>query len=302
MERKLSMKQTASLGSIRERILTFGRMIKFSHTVFALPFALAAVVLAQRVTPLTVQRLGWLLAAMVGARSAAMGFNRLADARLDKMNPRTCGREIPTGKLTIRATVVFVILFSGLFILSAAMFGRLCLYLSVPVLLLLFSYSYSKRFTVLCHLYLGLTISLAPLGAWVALTGGFDWPILLLSLALLTYIAGFDVLYACQDIAFDRKEGLFSIPVRFGPAVAMYIAVGLHVLSLVFFIWLFFSFEMGSIYLVAVGFIGLLMFIEHRLVKPDDLSRIDIAFFHMNSLISITLFVGVLADELMRRS
>jgi 4-hydroxybenzoate polyprenyltransferase len=285
-----------------ERILTFGRMIKFSHTVFALPFALAAVVLAQRVVPLTIQRLGWLLAAMVGARSAAMGFNRLADARLDKINPRTCGREIPAGKLSTRATVIFVILFSGLFILSAAMFGRLCLYLSVPVLLLLFSYSYSKRFTVLCHLYLGLTISMAPLGTWIALTGGFDWPILLLSLALMTYIAGFDVLYACQDIAFDREEGLFSIPVRFGSPGAMAIAAGLHFVSLGFFIWLFFAFNLGVIYLVAVGIIGLLMLIEHRLIKPDDLSRINIAFFHMNSLISITLFIGVLADELMRRS
>lgn len=303
MENKLNIKQSPSLGgALWERVLTFGRMIKFSHTVFALPFALAAVVLAQRVAPLTIERLGWLLAAMVGARSAAMGFNRLVDARLDKMNPRTRGREIPTGKLSTRATIIFVILFSGLFILSAATFGRLCLYLSVPVLLLLFSYSYSKRFTVLCHLYLGLTISMAPLGAWIALTGGFNWSILLLSLALMTYIAGFDVLYACQDIAFDRKEGLFSIPVRFGPAGALAIAAGFHIVSLGFFTWLFFAFQMGAIYLAAVGIIGLLMFIEHRLVKPDDLSRIDIAFFHMNSLISITLFIGVLADELVRRS
>jgi len=303
VENKLDMKRPASLGGgIWERVLTFGRMVKFSHTVFALPFALAAVVLAQRVEPLTIRRLGWLLAAMVGARSAAMGFNRLADAGLDKINPRTCGREIPTGKLSSRATVVFVVLFSGLFILSAAMFGRLCLYLSVPVLLLLFSYSYSKRFTVLCHLYLGLTISLAPLGAWVALTGAIDWPILLLSLALMAYIAGFDVLYACQDIAFDREEGLFSIPVRFGPAGALAVAAGLHLVSLGFFVWLFFAFQMGAIYLVAVGIIGLLMLIEHRLVKPDDLSRINIAFFQMNSLISITLFVGVLADELVRHS
>lgn len=303
MENNINIKQPASTsGVIWERVLTFGRMIKFSHTVFALPFALAAVVLAQRTAPLTVLRLGWLLAAMVGARSAAMGFNRLADAHLDKINPRTCGREIPAGKLSRRATVVFVILFSGVFVLSAAMFGRVCLYLSAPVLLLLFSYSYSKRFTILCHLYLGLTISLAPLGAWVALTGGFDWPILLLSLALMTYIAGFDVLYACQDIAFDKKEGLFSIPARFGPAGALAVAAGLHLVSLAFFVWLFFAFHMGTIYLGAVTLIGFFMLIEHRLVKPDDLSRINIAFFHMNSLISITLFVGVLADELVRRS
>jgi len=300
MDSKLNMNQAASLGGIWERITTFGRMIKFSHTVFALPFALAAVVLANRTHPLTAWRLLWLLAAMVGARSAAMGFNRIADARLDKKNPRTAGREIPAGKLSLPTAVAFVILFSMLFVLAAAMFGKLCLYLSVPVLLLLFSYSYTKRFTILCHLYLGLTISLAPLGAWIALTGGFDWPILLMSLALMTYIAGFDVLYACQDIAFDRKEGLYSIPVHFGPARALVIAKVIHAFSLLFFIWLFFAFHMGPVYLVAVGIIVLLMGIEHALVKPEDLSRINIAFFHMNSLISLTLFLGVLADELMR--
>ena len=302
MENNINMKHAAPIGGVWERIVTFGRMIKFSHTVFALPFALAAVILTQRVRHLTVWRLGWLLVAMVGARSAAMGFNRIADAHLDKKNPRTAGREIPTGKLSKQAAIAFVILFSGLFILSAAIFGRLCLYLSFPVLLLLFSYSYTKRFTVLCHLYLGLTISLAPLGTWIALTGGFRWSILLLSLALMTYIAGFDVLYACQDIAFDQKEGLCSIPVRFGPSRALRTAVGLHAASLGFFFWLFFAFHMGAVYLAAVGIIGLLMVIEHRLVKPDDLSRVNIAFFHMNSLISLTLFVGVLADELMRRS
>jgi 4-hydroxybenzoate polyprenyltransferase len=300
MENKLDMKLFTPLGGIWERILTFGRMIKFSHTVFALPFALAAVVLANRVDPLTAGRLGWLLVAMVGARSAAMGFNRIADARLDKKNPRTAGREIPAGKLSLKTAAIFVILFSGLFILAAAMFGRLCFYLSIPVLLLLFSYSYTKRFTILCHLYLGLTISLAPLGTWIALTGGFDWPIVLMSLALMAYIAGFDVLYACQDIAFDRREGLHSIPVRFGPAGSLAVAKMLHGLSLVFFVWLFFAFQMGPVYLGAVGVIALLMVIEHRLVKPEDLSRINIAFFHMNSLISLTLFIGVLADELMR--
>ena len=261
MNSKSNIKQAPPLEGIWERILTFGRMIKFSHTVFVLPFALAALVLAHRVQPLTLSRLVWLLAAMVGARSAAMGFNRIADARLDSKNPRTAGREIPAGKLSQQTAAIFVILFSGLFILAAAMFGRLCLYLSVPVLLLLFSYSYTKRFTILCHLYLGLTISLAPLGTWLALTGGFDWPILLLSLALMAYIAGFDVLYACQDIAFDRKEGLHSIPVRFGPAGALGIAKMLHGLSLIFFVWFFFAFQMGPVYLGAVGIIALLMVI-----------------------------------------
>ncbi len=300
MENKLDMKQMAPMGALWERVLTFGRMIKFSHTVFALPFALAAAVLAQQVRPLTVERFFWLLVAMVGARSAAMGFNRIADARLDKKNPRTAGREIPTGRLSLQAAGIFVILFSGVFVLAAAMFGRLCFYLSFPVLLLLFSYSYTKRFTILCHLYLGLIDSLAPLGTWIALTGGFQWRLLLLSLALMMYIAGFDILYACQDIAFDQKEGLYSIPVRFGPSNALRIAKGFHAISLLFFGWLFFAFHMGPAYLVTVGVIAVLMAIEHRLVKPNDLSRIDIAFFHMNSLISIALFIGVLTDSLMR--
>lgn len=283
-----------------ERITTFGRMIKFSHTVFALPFALAAVVLAQREHPLTAGSLFWLLMAMVGARSAAMGFNRIADADLDLKNPRTAGREIPTGKLSKKSAILFVVFFSGVFILAAAMFGKLCLYLSVPVLLLLFSYSYTKRFTALCHLYLGFTISLAPIGTWIALTGGFSPSILLLSFALMAYIAGFDVLYACQDEAFDRKEGLSSIPVRLGISWALRTAAILHSVALVFFVSIYVVFDMGSIYLAAVGLIGIFMVVEHRLIHPKDLSRIHIAFFHMNTLISITVFLGVLLDEVFK--
>jgi 4-hydroxybenzoate polyprenyltransferase len=283
-----------------ERVVTFGRMIKFSHTVFALPFALAAVVLAQRHHPLTGQHLFWLLVAMVGARSAAMGFNRIVDADIDLKNPRTAGREIPSGKLSKKSAILFVVFFSGLFILAAAMFGKLCLILSGPVLLLLFSYSYSKRFTALCHLYLGLTISLAPIGAWIAVTGGFSPSILLLSFALMTYIAGFDILYACQDEAFDRKEGLSSIPVRIGISRALKTAAILHVGAMAFFISIYTVFDMGGTYLSAVGIIGALMFVEHWLVKPNDLSRLNIAFFHMNTLISITLFIGVFLDELFR--
>ena len=283
-----------------DRVVTFGRMIKFSHTVFALPFALAAVVLAQRHHPLTAAHFFWLLVAMVGARSAAMGFNRIVDAEIDQKNPRTAIREIPSGKLSKKSAILFVLFFSGLFILAAAMFGRLCLYLSVPVLLLLFSYSYTKRFTALCHLYLGFTISLAPIGAWIALTGGFDGSILLLSSALMTYIAGFDILYACQDEAFDRQEGLSSIPVRIGIPMALKVAALLHIVAIGFFISIYFIFHMGPLYLVAVGIICVLMFVEHWLVKPNDLSKLNIAFFHMNTLISITLFVGVLLDELVR--
>jgi 4-hydroxybenzoate polyprenyltransferase len=181
------------------------------------------------------------------------------------------------------------------------MLGKLCLYLSVPILIILFSYSYTKRFTVLCHLYLGSVISLAPLGAWIALTGSFAWPITLFSAALMTYIAGFDILYACQDVAFDRQKGLFSIPARFGVPIALKIAVLLHALAFGFFVSIHFAFDMGNIYLGTTVAIGILMIAEHRMVKPDDLSRINVAFFHINSLISISLFVGVLLDEVTRR-
>lgn len=212
-------------------IVTYGRMIKFSHTIFALPFALAAVVLAHRQAPITLYSLIWILVAMVAARSAAMGFNRIVDARIDARNPRTAMREIPAGTLSRKAAIIFVAVSGGVFVAAAAMLGKLCLMLSIPVLAVLCLYSYTKRFTWLAHIYLGFAISLAPLGAWIALTNSFHGPILFLSLALLTYIAGFDILYACQDTAFDRQEGLFSIPAQFGIPKALLTARAIHVLA-----------------------------------------------------------------------
>lgn len=283
--------------NIWQRIQIYSRMVKLSHTVFALPFALSAVVLAQRTHPLTSGGLFWMLVAIVGARSAAMGFNRIVDAAIDAENPRTANREIPAGQLTRGSAAVFVAGFSALFILAAAMLGSLCLYWSIPTLLLLFSYSYTKRFTFLCHLYLGAMISLAPIGAWIATTGGFSGSIILLSAALMTHFAGFDILYACQDVDFDRQSGLFSIPTRFGVPAALKIAIGFHVAAFFFFFSIYAVFDMNGIYLFTVGVIGLLMIAEHRLVKPEDLSRVHVAFFHLNSIISVTLFIGVLLDE-----
>ena len=284
-----------------ERILTYGRMIKFSHTVFALPFAFSAVILAQRRHQMIISDIFWILLAMIGARSSAMGFNRIADAKFDTKNPRTSKRDIPSGRLSLSSAVVFVILFSGLFIFSSAMLGKLCFYLSFPILVVLFSYSYTKRFTWLSHIYLGFAISLAPAGAWIALAKSFSWSILILSFALMTYIAGFDILYACQDIEFDKDEGLFSIPAHFGVKKALIIASIIHLASFCFFFLIYFVFDMNLMYFFAVVIIGILLIIEHRLVKPDDLSNVNFAFFHVNSLISITLFMGVLADELVRR-
>jgi len=296
---RMNRKQTTN--PLTERILTYGRMIKFSHTVFALPFAVSAAVLTLRYHEFEPVELIWILLAMIGARSAAMGFNRITDAGLDARNPRTCQREIPAGRITVMSSWILVSLSSALFIFSAGMLGRICLIWSIPVLFILFGYSYTKRVTWLCHLCLGFAISLAPLGTWIALTQGFSWSIVLLSLALMTYIAGFDILYACQDLDVDRREGLFSIPVFFGVRKALLISSALHVLSFICFFLIYIAFDMHLVYLITVMIIGVLLIIEQRLVTPDDLSRVPIAFFHINSMISILLFVGILTDELLRR-
>lgn len=285
-------------GSLRERIVTYGRMIKFSHTVFALPFALAAVVLAARHTPVSLYGVSWILVAMVAARSAAMGFNRIVDAKIDAKNPRTAMREIPSGKLNRNTAIAFVTVSAMLFILAAAMLGKLCLALSVPVLAVLLLYSYTKRFTWLAHVYLGFAISLAPLGAWIAMTNSFAWPILLLCFALMTYITGFDILYACQDTRFDKREGLYSIPARFGNQKALLAARAVHLISWGCLLGVGVAFHLGLIYFGTTFFIGILFIIEHRLVNPDDLSKIDLAFFNVNSTVSVMLFLGILVDEL----
>ncbi len=279
-----------------QRVVTYGRMIRFSHTVFALPFALAAVVLAARTHPVTWTAIGWVLVAMVGARSAAMGFNRLADADVDGKNPRTADREIPTGQLTRFQTAVFTAAAAALFVFAAGMLGTLCLVLSGPVLLVLLAYSYTKRFTWLSHIVLGGAIGLAPMGAWIAVTNGFSWSVCLLSAALMGYIAGFDILYSCQDVDVDRQLGLFSMPARFGAKKAMRMAAILHAIAWGCFCLLGPAFDLGIIYAVTVLVIGGLMVVEHRLVAPDDLTHINIAFFHMNSAISLVLFAGILLD------
>ncbi|MGD9017597.1 MAG: UbiA-like polyprenyltransferase [Desulfobacterales bacterium] len=288
----------SSASPLTERAVVYGRMIKFSHTVFALPFALAAVVLAHRVHKVTLWQLAWILVAMVGARSAAMGFNRIVDARFDGSNPRTAEREIPSGRLSRRSAVWFVVLFSALFVLAAGMLSPLCLYLALPVLAVLFLYSYTKRFTTFSHVFLGFSISLAPAGAWIAVTGRLDWSVLSLCMALLFYIAGFDVLYACQDSEFDRQAGLHSIPARWGHRTAFVIAALLHLVAFLFFCLIHLVFDMGPVYLATVAIIGGLLVLEHRLVRPDDLNRIQMAFFNVNSAISITLFLGILLSEL----
>lgn len=292
------MKLDIPYRKIFERIKTYGRMIKFSHTIFALPFALSAVVLAHKDTPITFFGFFWIMVAMASARSAAMGFNRVVDYRIDAKNPRTEKREIPSGEISLTSSISFISVFSVIFVFSAYMLGKLCFYLSIPVLCILFLYSLVKRFSSYCHIFLGFAIGLSPIGAWIAVTGSFSFSIVPLSLALMTYIAGFDILYACQDADFDKENGLFSIPSVYGVKKAMRISTYLHVISFLMFLLIQPIFSLGAIYFFTVLIIGGALIIEHILVHPEDLSNINIAFFHMNSIISVTLFAGIFLDFL----
>jgi len=285
---------------LKKKILVYGQMIKFSHTIFALPFAFSAVVMAWEKHSPSFLDFIWIILAMVGARSAAMGFNRIVDADIDLKNQRTAIREIPAGLLSKKEAIVFVSISSLLFIFSAAMLSSLCFWFSFPVLFFLMFYSYTKRFTKYCHLYLGFAISLAPIGAWVAITGAISLSVVFLSLGLMTYIAGFDILYSCQDITFDKTEGLFSLPSVIGPEKAMLISSILHVLTFVFLLLMHLAFDMHWVFLIFLTIIGILLIVEHKLIQPDNLEHINIAFFHMNSIISVTLFIGVLTQSFLK--
>ena len=271
-------------------------MIKFEHTLFALPFALLGAVLAARGWPAPGQ-LVWILVAMVGARSAAMAFNRLVDRRFDAANPRTRMRAIPAGLLSERYVLVFTLASGGLFFLAAAMLNPLTLKLAPVALGSVLLYSYTKRFTSLSHVVLGWALAIAPTGAWIAVRGAIDSPLpLLLSLAVLLWTAGFDIIYACQDREFDRAAGLHSIPARLGIARALRVAQIFH---FVMFLALLLIFQLGDLHWL--GMIGILataglLIHQHRLVSPTDLSKLDVAFFTTNAYVSVILLVTIAAD------
>jgi len=276
---------------------TYGRLIKLSHTIFALPFALSAVILANRTVPVTPRTLFWILVAMVSARSTAMGFNRWADRVYDKMNPRTANRPSVTGAISPRALVTLIVTSGATFVLSARMLGNLCFLCSFPVLGVLIGYSYTKRFTKWCHLCLGFAIGLAPTGAWIAVTNGFDFRIVFLSIALMTYIAGFDILYACLDVEFDRKVGLFSLPATLGVERALRISAIIHGVTFISLLIVGILFKLSIPYYTCTLLIGVLLVLEHRMVKPNDLSKVPIAFYHVNSAVSVLLFLGVFLES-----
>jgi 4-hydroxybenzoate polyprenyltransferase len=287
--------------NVKRKTVMYGRMIKFEHTIFALPFAFAALLLALRVSSVTWKQVIWICFAMVGARSAAMGFNRVADARIDAKNPRTSDRDLPSGRITVGEALAFVIASCLLFVLSSYMLSWTCFWSSFFVLIILLGYSYTKRFTWLCHLFLGIAIGLVPLAVWVAITNTISPRIAIFPLALCPYMAGFDILYACQDIEFDRSEGLYSLPAVIGPGKAMIVSALLHCITFGALFSLFRIFNLTYVYLAFVGVIGALLVAEHFLVRPRDISRIHMAFFQINCAISVLLFVAFLSEELLRR-
>jgi 4-hydroxybenzoate polyprenyltransferase len=275
-------------------------MIKWEHSVFALPFALCGAMLAANGVP-TIHQLTWIVVAMVAARSAAMAFNRLADASIDASNPRTQMRALPAGALTSGFVATFVLASSGIFVVAAWQLSHLAFLLSPVALAVVLLYSFTKRFTRWSHLVLGFALGIAPAAAWIAIRGSLDPRILLLTAAVTFWVGGFDVLYACQDYDFDRESGLHSIPRYVGIGASLWIARAFHVIMLVLMISLVPAFGLGKLAIAGVVAVGLLLGYEHSLVTKDDLSKLNAAFFTMNGVISVVFFVFVAADLLQRR-
>jgi 4-hydroxybenzoate polyprenyltransferase len=273
-------------------------MIKFEHTVFALPFAFTGALLAAKGLP-SWRTILWITVAMVGARSAAMGFNRWADRRFDAENPRTKERALPKGLVTPLQVILFTAVSSAVLIFAAYMLNPLSFCLSPVALAVVFFYSYTKRFTFLSHAFLGLAICLAPIGSWIAVSGKIESPALVLGGAVLFWLLGFDILYALQDIEFDRTAGLHSIPRRFGIRRALWISRTAHAVTMAALFWLASLLSLGWLYIAGVLIALLLIIYEHSLVKEDDLSKLDLAFFNMNGYISVTIFVFTLLDVLL---
>jgi len=283
-----------------EKIKTLLEMIKFSHTIFAFPFALMGVVLASLASGKApgFGQVFWVCVAMVGARTTAMGLNRLIDAKIDAKNPRTADRHIPAGKVSVWEAVLFILVALIIFLFSAWMLNPLCLKLAPIVVGFFVLYSYCKRFTHFAHVVLGLCLAAAPIGAWVALRGDLGWPVISLGIAVLFWVSGFDVFYALQDYDYDIEHGLHSVPSRLGKEKSFFLVRIFHGLMLLFLLLVLPGSGLGWIYFSGVVVVAGLLVYEHLLVKPDDLSRLDAAFFNMNGYISVTIFVFTLVDAL----
>lgn len=273
-------------------------LVKFEHTIFALPFAYMGVVLAQYRIP-EFRIWFWVTLAMMGARTAAMGLNRLIDRDIDARNPRTQNRHIPQGLVKPLSVWVMVGLSLLLLLYSAWALNPLCFYLSPLAVLLLWFYSYTKRFTWMAHFVLGIVEAAAPIGGWIAVTGSLSWPPLLIGAGLIFWLAGFDILYSLQDYEFDKKSGLYSIPAQFGIQNALFISSGLHLLTMLFFLFAGLALHSGIWYWLGTGLIAGLLIYEHAILHPRDLSRLNQAFFTVNGWVSVVLFMGSLLDVIL---
>jgi 4-hydroxybenzoate polyprenyltransferase len=287
------------MAQTENRLSVVLEMIKFEHSVFALPFALVGALLAAGAgNPLpTWRQILWIVVAMVGARSAAMTMNRIADAEYDGQNPRTANRALPTGELSVEFAWIFTMVAAAVLVIAAWQLNPLALKLSPVALAVLFLYSYTKRFTSLSHLVLGFCLGMSPAAAWIAIRGSLDWRMLILCAAVTLWVGGFDVLYACQDLEFDKSAGLYSIPKKFGVARALIMARVMHVVMVALLAWLALSFKLPWPAWVGILLVAALLAYEHSLLKPDDLSKMNAAFFAVNGYISLVflLFWGAAA-------
>lgn len=285
--------------SLLNKFALYLRMIKIEHSIFALPFAFASALLAAQGIP-ELNKIIWITVAMVTARAAAFGFNRIIDRKIDALNPRTANREIPSGKIKLWEASFFTFLCIILFVYSAWMLNPLCFKLSPVAVIILFLYSYTKRFTWACHFVLGISLALAPLGAWIAVRGSFDWEIIPMVITVIFWLAGFDTLYALWDVDFDRRFGIYSIPKVFGIRKAINLARLFHLLAWSFLLITGVVFNLNVFYWLGMAVTAFLFIKEHSLVKPYDLSKLNLAFFNMNGYISLAVFVFTAMAVLIR--
>ncbi|WP_040952459.1 UbiA-like polyprenyltransferase [Gorillibacterium massiliense] len=281
--------------TVAKKTRMFSQLVMFSHTLFSLPFAIISMVWAAGGWP-SWHMMIWGLIALVGARNGANAFNRLVDQTFDGKNPRTAHRHLPQRLLQSKEVVIFVIVNYAIFIVAAGMLNTLCLVLSPVAIVLVSTYSYAKRFTWLAHLYLGFTIASAPIGAWFAVTGHIAFTPFVIGTVVMLWIAGFDIIYGTQDIEFDRKEGLWSIPSYFGLQNALWIARGLHFIMVLLLLFLYFYRDLGWLYLVGIGIASLLLLLEHNIIKPSNRRLMHLASYNLNQVISMTILFFTVFD------
>lgn len=290
--------QNMVFNKIIKKVHDYGTLVMFSHTIFSLSFALISMLLASKGLP-SFYTVFWILVAFMGARTGANAINRVIDAEIDAKNPRTAIRQLPQGLLKKKEVIVFTVICFLIMVIAAAKLNTLCLLLSPIALFLMIIYSYTKRFTWACHLVLGITSAAAPVGAWLAVTGKLSWLPLFMGAANTLWVAGFDIIYGCQDYDFDRANGIHSIPAAFGVKNALYIAASFHGLTLIFLLMVgILSADLGSIYYIGLSIIAILFIMEHKMVSPENLSNVKLASYNINQLISLTFLICGVIDAL----